>query len=193
MKPDYCTIPNVTECMYCNLVNYGLDCANNPIPVSQEEIVPSKYQQVYDYLPQYNPSAKTPHLDAIRQAGLLEVLSIEKAAEVVIIVQTAYQRGRASAGAEKIDTDAVWLDGVGMIERQPDNTWLVTGYDAARDAAMIRACEAELGTGFSTEQYNVWAKSYAAAALGSIKSERKSASSRKNGRLGGRPQKQPLQ
>jgi len=197
MKPNYCSQPNVPECAFCNLVNYGLDCHKNPIPRG-EAGEPSKYQQVYDYLPQFNPSAKTPHLDALEKAGLLDMLSIQQAGAVVIIAQTAFCAGRASMHAEKLDDDIVWVDDIGMLERQ-DGAWrVISECNIAVEAVKIRARDAELGIGYTVEQYAIWEAEYdakikisAGAVLGSIKSERKTESSRKNGLLGGRPRKTP--
>lgn len=130
-KPAYCTQPDVAECVYCSLVNYGLDCANNPIPGYGQISEPTKRQQVYDYLrlAAYVPSAIEPHLDALDQAGLIDQLSVEQLVTICRLMQSAYSHGRSSTGAEMIDNDAVWLDGIGGLERQPDGTWLLTMHD----------------------------------------------------------------
>lgn len=31
LKPEYCIWPDVKSCKLCSLVNYGMDCRNNPI------------------------------------------------------------------------------------------------------------------------------------------------------------------
>lgn len=167
MKPNYCSRPNVTECAICSLVNYGLDCYNNPIPQAEGE--PSKYQQVYDHrlIRHYVPSEKTPHLDALEKAGLLDALTADQLAQIVILAQTAYRNGQASTGAERVDNDAVWLNGVGGIEKQPDGTWKLTMPDKGVD------------------------KSSAAAALGRSKSPAKAAAARENGKRGGWPKGKP--
>lgn len=133
----------------------------------REEEEPSKAQQVYVHptLRKYTPSEKTPHIDALDTAGLLDALTIDQCAAVVIIAQTAYQNGQRAQGAERIDNDAVWLDGVGGLERQPDGLWKWTVPDGGID------------------------KSAAASALGSMSSDAKAAAARLNGRKGGRPKK----
>ena len=167
MKPDYCTNPNVAACDFCSLVNYGLDCHNNSVTSAVTETL-SKYQQVYTLLRQLTPSEKTPHLDALEDRQLLDALTVDQAAIIVQLMQTAYRNGQTSQGAEKIDSDAVWLNGVGALERQPDGTWKITAPDKGVMATV-------------------------ASLVGSVKSEAKSASSRENGKKGGRPRKTPPQ
>jgi hypothetical protein len=165
MKPTYCTHPDVPDCIYCNLVNYGLDCSNNPIPTAPPGEV-SKYQQAYDSLRAraYVPSGITPHLDALEQAGLIAALTLDQIVAIVVIAQTAYRNGQAAQGAERIDNDAVWVNGVGGLERQANGNWTLTTPDKPTASA-------------------------AGAVLGAITSERKAASSRANAQLGGRPKK----
>lgn len=163
MKPNYCTQPDVEDCTYCNLVNYGLDCQNNPVAIF--EVPQSKYHMVLNHstLHHYTPSEKTPHIDALDGAGLLDVLSVDQLASIVIIAQAAYRNGQASQKAELIDSDAVWLDGVGTLEKQGDGTWKLTTLD----------------------------KSAAAAVLGSAKSERKTLANRAKANLPPKPGKRP--
>jgi DNA-binding transcriptional ArsR family regulator len=166
MKPNYCAT-KCESCAECNLTNYGLDCHNSPIQA--EYVEPSKYQQVVDLLRAkcYVPSAITPHLDALESAGLVDALAMEQLTQIVIIAQTAYRNGQQSTGAELIDNDAIWINGIGGLEKQPDGTWKLTMPDKPN---AIAATLGRLG--------------------GSVKSERKSSASRENGKLGGRPRKE---
>jgi hypothetical protein len=166
MKPNYCT--NLCEsCSGCNLTNYGLDCENNPIQA--EYVEPSKYQQVIDLLRAkcYVPSTITPHLDALESAGLIDALTVEQLVQIVIIAQTAYRNGQQSTGAELIDNDAIWINGIGGLEKQPNDIWKLTMPDKPN---AIAAALGRLG--------------------GSVKSDAKAAASRENGKLGGRPRKE---
>lgn len=93
------------------------DVVKDDIP--PEDDPPGPYSRVYDHplLNSYVPSARLPHIDALGKSGLLYELTAEQAAKVVIIAQTAYRNGQASMGAERIDTDAIWVNGIGVIER----------------------------------------------------------------------------
>ena len=138
----------------------------------EDEAEPSPYSLVYDHplLRHLVPSGKTPHLDTLAEQGLLDVLTTEQAAKVVIIAQTAYRNGQRGAGAERIDNDAVWIDGVGGIEKQPDGLWKLTMPDGGIDTSMAAARLGSQG--------------------GKSTSATKAAAARENGKRGGRPRKQ---
>ena len=161
-----------------------------------EELRPySVRQPSHPLLPNFVPSEVDPHISALEKAGIYGNLTQEQQATIIKLMQQAYRNGQAHQGAEKIDNDCVWVDEVGMIERQPDHTWLVTGYSAAKDAEMIRARDAELGIGYSTQQYNDWASSYHARQLGSkggsSTSDVKRKASAANGKAPVKPGKNP--
>lgn len=48
--------------------------------------------------------------------NLKDKLTSRELAEVMLAMNASYHSGRASTGAEKIDTDCVWIDGIGMME-----------------------------------------------------------------------------
>ncbi len=74
------------------------------------------------------PSAYVYHIGNIRaQAShLIDQLSPASLADVIVLMQHAYQHGKADAGAERIDADAVWVNGIGALERQPSGDWVLT-------------------------------------------------------------------
>lgn len=113
----------------------------------------------------YVPSAVLPHIEALKAAGIYETLDVETQGIVIKAMQKAYRIGKADAGAEKIDSDAVWVNGIGMIELV-NGEWKVTTPDGSITTP------AELGR-----------------KGGAATSEAKAAAARVNGKLGGRPRK----
>ncbi len=136
----------------------------------EEDVAPSKSQLVNDHplLRAFVPSAKSPHIDALIDAGLFD-LTVDQLASIVKLMQTAYRNGQYSRGAEKIDRDAVWLDGVGALERQSDDTWKLTMPDKGVDISTAAATLGRKG--------------------GESTSPAKTDASRLNGKNGGRPRK----
>lgn len=125
-------------------------------------------QPSHPLLPEYTPSEVDPHIEALQSVGIYETLTPEYQATIIKLMQSAYRNGRASVGAEKIDSDVVWVDGIGALERQVDGSWILT----MPDRGIEKIAAAQLGH------------------MGGIqKSEAKTITSRKNGRLGGRPKK----
>lgn len=138
------------------------------LDTEEEDEPQSKAEQVYQAAWPLVPSESRPHIKALGQAGLLDDLTISQAATIVHLMQAAYRNGQGSRGAEKIDDDYVWLDGVGGLERQSDGTWTVT----APEQGLASSVAADLGR-----------------RGGSVTSEAKRQAARANGRKGGRPRK----
>ena len=139
--------------------------------IEEIDATAEKLRAVREILFPYIPSYVDPHFDALESADLLDGLETQQIAKIVQLMQQAYRNGQASQGAEKIDADAVWVDGIGELERQADGTWKLAIPDNGID------------------------KSAAAAALGSARSERKAETARINGskpvRPGSRPRGRP--
>lgn len=129
-------------------------------------------QPSHPLLPKFVPSEVEPHIAALEEASIYNDLTQEQQAIIIRLMQQAYRNGQASQGAEKIDSDAVWLDGVGGLEKQPDGTWKLTMPDKGID----KLAASELGR-----------------KGGSVTSDAKKQSSRDNGKLGGRPRKNKKQ
>lgn len=126
----------------------------------------SKLISILENLNPSNPSSIRPHIEALQKSDLFDELTSLQLAEIVTLMQKAYQNGKSDAGAEKIDLDCVWINGVGGIEKQEDGSWLLVYKDKPLVAASILG---HLG--------------------GSSTSEAKKKSSRENGKKGGRPKK----
>lgn len=141
-----------------------------PLDSDDDGEQPSKAEQVYRAVRPLLPSESYPHITALGEAGLLDDLTVEQAAAVVRLMQAAYRNGQGSRGAEKIDDDYVWLDGVGGLERQSDGTWTVT----APEQGLASSVAADLGR-----------------KGGQATSEAKRQAARANGRKGGRPRNNP--
>lgn len=161
-------------------------------PVGEYQVNPPPHPS--QHLRGYVPSEVYPHIEALETTGLYDRLTEDEQGLIIKAMQAAYQRGRADAGAEVVDSDYVWVNGIGGLERQPDGSWEISGYDAPPAGSPMAAdLAAELGEDYSINQYNDWARSWHARQLGrkggSSTSAAKSAASRANGRKGGRPRK----
>lgn len=75
------------------------------------------------------PSARKANINAIlTQSTLGEDLSAAQLTQVARLMQSSYQAGLQSAGAEKIDNGSVWVNGVGLLVLTPDGTWQVSKF-----------------------------------------------------------------
>jgi hypothetical protein len=102
MRP-YCT-QNNGDCSTCSLVNYGLDCANNPISTEVPgPIAPATYDG-------FKGAQTINHIKRLIGPELAERLKNEDYGLVMSAVNRAYHEGKASAGAEMIDDNAVWIN-----------------------------------------------------------------------------------
>lgn len=137
-------------------------------PVADYQVSPPPHPS--DHLRGYVPSAVLPHIEALQKVGIYDRLSVDDQGLLIKLMQQAYENGRAAQGAEKIDVDAVWVDGIGGLECQPDGSWKLTMPD--NNASMAAAALGSKG--------------------GSVTSRAKAAAARANGRKGGRPRKQQI-
>ena len=106
-RKPYCT-QNGGDCRTCSLTNYGRDCANNPLP--QVARLQTKYERVKALAPM-GKYHKT--FDAIWNGiprELKDQLTSKQLALVVATKAQSFADGKASAGAELVDDNAVWIN-----------------------------------------------------------------------------------
>ena len=111
-------------------------------------------QPSHPLLPHFVPSEVEPHISALKEAGIYNDLTQEQQAIIIRLMQQAYRNGQAHQGAEKIDNDAVWLDGVGGLEKQADGTWKLTMPDKGIDTSVAAASLGSLGGSANTPAQN---------------------------------------
>ena len=105
MKKDYCT-QNNSKCETSRLVNYGVDCCSNPLPVRGE----TKYDRMMAaYNGHHGPATIASVLAEIPQE-LKDKLTGRQLGLVMSAVNQSYHHGKASCGAQIVDGDAIWID-----------------------------------------------------------------------------------
>ena len=52
-------------------------------------------------------------------ADIREQLTGKQLGVVMNLINNAYHKGKADAGAEKVDVDCVWVDGYGLVDLPP--------------------------------------------------------------------------
>ena len=110
MKKSYCT-QNNGDCATCSLVNYGLDCTNNPINTgSRKGTKESRAMAAFDG---HKGSQTIDHIKSIIGPELAECLTGKQYGLVMSAVNRAYQEGKASTGAEMVDSNAVFITKLG--------------------------------------------------------------------------------
>jgi hypothetical protein len=92
-----------------------------------------KISRAIKLIPNYLPSERDPHITALEQSGLADTLTAAQLAAVIRLMQQAYRNGKAQAGSEKLDNDAVW------VERQADGNWQLTMPDKGVDKSSAAA------------------------------------------------------
>lgn len=114
MKKAYCT-QNNGDCQTCSLVNYGLDCANNPIAVKRP--TGNKWTRAMEHYNGHKGPATIAHVERnIESAypGAYAELTGIQYGKLMSVANTSYQDGKTS---QEIDTWAYdgeldWLAGI---------------------------------------------------------------------------------
>lgn len=106
MRKAYCT-QNNGDCGTCSLVNYGLDCANNPL--STQAPAQTRYTRMMAAYDGFKGGRTVKAvLDQIPDE-LQRQLTGKQLGMVMSVVNRAYHNGRASLGGVDIQDDCVWL------------------------------------------------------------------------------------
>lgn len=112
-KKSYCT-QNNGDCITCSLVNYGLDCANNPVegmaPIPQLSRKGTKMDRAMAAFDGHKGAQTVCHIKEIIGNELSQLLTGKQYGLVMSAVNRAYHEGRASTGAEVVDGDYLWVN-----------------------------------------------------------------------------------
>lgn len=110
---SYCT-QNSGKCETCSLVNYGLDCMNNPVkemaPIPELSRKGTKQDRALTAYDGFKGGATVAHIQKLVGKELCEKLTGHELGLVMSAVNRAWQEAKASTGAEVIDGDYVWVN-----------------------------------------------------------------------------------
>ena len=114
--PKYCTrTPRPQDCAGCSQVNYGLDCANNPIPY--KPVINTKRARALAEFNGHKGSATIAHLErnieSVYPNAYRDLTGIQYG-QLMNVANASYHDGRASAGAE-VEADCLTLSGCPLI------------------------------------------------------------------------------
>ena len=117
MKKEYCT-QNNGNCQTCSLVNYGLDCANNPIAPPKKPNGPgNKWSRVMANYNGHKGWATIEHVEhniaSAYPTAYAELTGVQYG-KLMSVANTSYQDGKASNKIEMwaYDSDLDWLAGM---------------------------------------------------------------------------------
>lgn len=123
MRKAYCT-QNKGDCTTCSLVNYGMDCANNPISTKAPK--QTRYTRMMEA---YGGFSGTRTVEAILSQipdNLQRQLTGKQLGLVMAAVNKAYHNGRASLHGIDLCDDCVWLPwGGGVDENKKERGQLI--------------------------------------------------------------------
>jgi hypothetical protein len=107
MAKSYCT-QNNGDCATCTLVNYGFDCANNPLPTNPRK--GTKESRAMAAYGGFTGRQTVAHIKKLIGKELEDQLTGRQFGLVMSAVSRAYHEGRASTGAEMVDSNCVWIN-----------------------------------------------------------------------------------
>lgn len=107
MEKSYCT-QNNGKCETCSLVNYGLDCGNNPI--SQQSRKGTKEDRVMAAYDGFKGGTTVAHVQKFVGKELTDRLTGHELGLVMSAVNRTWHESKALCGAEVIDGSYVWVN-----------------------------------------------------------------------------------
>ena len=106
---SYCT-QNNGDCTTCSLVNYGMDCTNNPVPEFFNPRKGNKESRAMAAYDGFKGGQTVAHIKKLIGKELAGRLTGHELGLVMSAVNRAYHEGKASMGAETVDGDYVWVN-----------------------------------------------------------------------------------
>lgn len=117
MRKAYCT-QNNGDCRTCSLVNYGLDCANNPVSTK-----PPRQTRWTRTMVAYDGFKGERTVQAVLTQipeDLQRQLTGKQLGMVMSAVNKAYHNGKDACGCEIIDGDAIWINSLNALVELSD-------------------------------------------------------------------------
>ena len=105
-KPSYCT-QNNGDCKTCSLVNYGMDCKNEPVQSFFNPYKGNKESRAMQTYDGHKGGQTVAHIKKLIGKELADRLTGHELGLVMSAVNRAWHEAKASTGAEMVDDNAV--------------------------------------------------------------------------------------